>query len=106
MSLVLGRKATNQSSPNPQRVRDHNSPANPATDVALSHGSTFKPPDRRGQLASCSRRAVRIEKPRPSVFHGERRTISGENDGRTPGSDGYRDPSRQQGRRGALRFAG
>src|SRR5580704_16493383 len=51
MSLVLGRKAANRASPNPQRVRDHNSPADPAVDVQTSHSVRFRAVGRLGQLA-------------------------------------------------------
>jgi hypothetical protein len=62
MSLVLGKKEANPSSPNPLRVRDHNSPAHPAMDDQLSHTATCRPTGGRGQLA------FRIETARPSVF--------------------------------------
>src|SRR4029077_5104076 len=63
MSLVLGRKGANRSSPNPRRVRGRNSPGNPAMDDQLSHIATCRPAGRRGQLA------LRIETARSSVFH-------------------------------------
>ena len=59
--MVLGRKGANRSGPNPRRVRDRNSPVNPAVDVQLSHA--IKLVRSAGQVNSLGprQRGVRIE---------------------------------------------
>jgi hypothetical protein len=75
MSLVLGRKGANRASPNPQWVRDRNSPANPAMERHLSHA-----PDvgrSAGAVNSLSdRHAARIENSRSYVCDRDA-TVSG-----------------------------
>src|SRR5271155_262492 len=75
MSLVLGRKGANRESPNPRRVRDRNSPDNPAMEDHVSHAARCNPLSRRGQLAF--RSACFPDRKVPLLRSRRRRTISG-----------------------------